>query len=89
MGTLANTLGSRALTRPSWRIVGSSAKEEADWQHVKLPVLQLWPDGGGLPQRGVVAAVTLPAKVMVAMKETRVLKSIVKMMRVVLKVLFV
>ena len=69
--------------------MGRSAKEEADWQHVKLPVLQLWPDGGGLPQRGVAAAAALLAKVMVAMKETRVLKSIIKRMRVALKVLFV
>ena len=78
MGTLANTLGSRRPSRPLGKISVRLAKEVCDVQQVKLPVLQLWP-GGGFSVRGVAAAVTLPAKVTAAIKETRVLeKSIVK-----------
>ena len=77
MGTLANKLGSRRLTRLLGKISVRLVKEVVVAQQVKLPVLQLWPGGGLL--RGVAAAVTLPAKVTTAMKETRVLeKSIVK-----------
>ena len=80
MGILANTVGSRRPSRLLGTIWVRPVKVVVDEQQVKLPVLQLWPGGGGGGgQRGVTAAVTLPAKVMAAMKEARVLeKSIVK-----------
>ena len=86
MGASANTLGSRALTSPSWRTDGRSSKSEDDVQHVKLPVLQLcvgWPPSPPSPpsplRTGVAEAMTPLAKAMAARKEKRVLKkSIVK-----------
>ena len=78
MGTLASVTGSKIPSSPPWRVGSTEEKGETDSQHDKLPVLQLCPDGAP-PPRGVTAAVTLPAKAMAAMKETRELeKSIVR-----------
>ena len=80
MGTLANTVGSRRPSRLLGTIWVRPVKEVVDEQQVKLPELQLCDGLSFLVLRtGVTEAVTLLAKVMAAMKETRVLeKSIVK-----------